>query len=63
MWFWVLVDNKKTFKVSKSIASYSGGTGPFSSGITPEWEILRLKHHDIIMQTTYNGKVYYIELN
>ena len=39
-----------------------GGTGPFKANVLPEWQILKLKKKDIIMQTTYNGKVYLIEL-
>jgi len=57
---WQLEKNNTILKILTEYA-YTG-TGPFGNNITPDWEILKLKHHDIIMKTTYNGKEYLIEL-
>ena len=63
-WEWALEDHNKFLKVTSSGGNYAGTmyTGPFGNNICPEWQILKLKEKDIIMQTTYNGKEYLIEL-
>jgi hypothetical protein len=63
-WFWSLEDHNKALLVTLASGIYGGGfcTGPFGAGRCPEWQILKLYADDIIMQTTYNGKEYLIEL-
>ena len=62
-WTWELANNNKIFKVNSTGGIDSGmGTGPFKYNVLPEWQILKLKEKDIIMQTNYNGKEYQIEL-
>jgi hypothetical protein len=63
-WTWVLEDKNKDLLVTLSGGNPHGRmcTGPFGDNICPAWQILKLYWNDIIMQTTYNGKVYLIEL-
>jgi hypothetical protein len=62
-WTWAFEDKNKVLQVTLSGGNYPGmSTGPFGDNICPEWQILKLKADDIIMTTTYNGKVYLIEL-
>jgi len=63
IWTWELASHNKIFKVTSSGTNTPGwSSGPFRNNFNPEWEILKLKKDDIIMQTTYNGKEYLIEL-
>ena len=68
---WTLIKTCKVLKISSGVTSSSGGTvsgvGPFSlipfyDKPTPEFEILTLTRKELKMQTTYNGKVYLVEL-
>jgi hypothetical protein len=63
-WEWVLEDNNKLLQITFSGGQVPrmSGTGLFKDNVLPSWQILKLKHDDIILQTTYNGKVYLIEL-
>ena len=62
-WEWALEDHNKILKVTFSADNLPGwSTGPFGDNRCPEWQILKLKADDIIMQTIYNGKEYLIEL-
>jgi hypothetical protein len=63
-WYWTLEDHNKSLLVTWAGGDLPGFrcTGPFGAGRCPEWQILKLYHDDIIMQTTYNGKQYLIEL-
>jgi hypothetical protein len=59
-WSWDLENHNKNLKVISSQGN--NGFGPFKNNVLPDWEILKLKADDIIMQTTYNNKQYLIEL-
>jgi hypothetical protein len=63
-WVWALEEHNKFLLVTQASGNYAGKmcTGPFGDNRCPEWQILKLYHDDIIMQTTYNGKQYLIEL-
>ena len=60
-WTWVLENKNTVLNVTSSVVGVSG-TGPFKNNVCPEWQILKLYHDDVIMQTIYNGKQYLIEL-
>jgi len=60
---WTLINNNEVIKILTSVAIHEyTGTGPFGNNITPEWEILDLTKNEMKMKTTYNEKVYLIEL-
>jgi hypothetical protein len=59
-WSWKLENHDKYLKVISSQGC--NGFGPFKNNALPDWEILKLKKGDIIMQTNYDGKEYLIEL-
>ena len=60
-WTWVLENKNTVLNVTSSVVGVSG-TGLFKNNVCPEWQILKLYHDDVIMQTIYNGKQYLIEL-
>jgi hypothetical protein len=61
VWTWILDNNNKNLKVLTSVGS-NNATGPIGAGITPEWQILKLKKGDIKIKTMFNGKEYIVEL-
>ena len=63
IWTWELINDDKVLKITSSGGNRKGWSwGPFKNNVLPEWQILRLEKKDIRLTTTYNGKVYNIEL-
>ncbi|MEI6123416.1 MAG: hypothetical protein WCQ95_07280 [Bacteroidota bacterium] len=62
-WVWYLSNDNKSLNVITSNSLYEvGGTGPFGQNKTPTWEIINLTKKELIMRTSYNSKIYVIEL-
>jgi hypothetical protein len=61
-WVWELTDHNKIFNVKYASNFSKHSIGVFTNNVATEWQILKLYSDDIIMQTTYNGKQYLIEL-
>ena len=61
VWTWMLNNNNKSLKILTSVG-VNNALGPIGAGITPEWQIVELKKFNIKIKTTYNDKIYYIEL-
>ncbi len=58
---WILINNDNAISLNP-LNHGVYGTGPFGAGRTSEWTIIDLGKNNLIMQTTYNGKQYNIEL-
>jgi hypothetical protein len=63
-WTWELTDHNKIFNVlmATNLGTQAHNIGVFTTNVTTEWQILKLYSDDIVMQTSYNGKEYLIEL-
>jgi len=63
VWSWELTDHNKILKITSSGTNFKGwSSGPFRNNVLPEWKILRLTNKETEMETTYNGKEYFIKL-
>jgi hypothetical protein len=58
---WQLINHDKIISIT---ASYGDkGIGPFGENKTSDWEIVNLTDGKLSINTNYNGKKYYVDLN
>ncbi len=58
---WSLKSSNKILKF-ETASGGNANSGPFRRGVLIDWEILKLKFHNLKLKTTYNNKEFIIEL-
>jgi hypothetical protein len=58
---WSLSSSNKILKIETAWGG-NANSGPFRREVLIDWEILRLKYHNLKLKTTYNNKEFIIEL-